>query len=106
YVINGKKSVVLGAPWADQLVVTARTGGGQREENGVSIFLVEKSAKGVSTQDYAAMSGIRASDIVFENTLARLIGTADAGFASLDAVVDHAIAAHLAEALGAIAVLM
>ncbi len=106
YVLNGKKSVVLGAPWADQLIVTARTGGGQREEKGVSVFLVEKSAKGVSTQDYAAMSGVRASDIVFENTPGRLIGTADTGFTSLDAVVDRAIAAHMAEALGAIAVLM
>jgi alkylation response protein AidB-like acyl-CoA dehydrogenase len=106
YVLNGKKSVVLGAPWADQLIVTARTGGGQREESGVSVFLAEKSAKGVSSQDYAAMSGVRASDIVLENTPARLIGAADAGFTSLDAVVDRAIAAHLAEALGAIAVLM
>ena len=47
YILNGQKSVVLGAPWADQLIVTARTGGGQREEDGVSVFLVEKSAKGV-----------------------------------------------------------
>jgi alkylation response protein AidB-like acyl-CoA dehydrogenase len=106
YLLNGKKSVVLGAPWADQLIVTARTGGGQREEKGVSIFLVEKSARGVSTQDYAAMSGVRASDIVFENTPARLIGEEGAAFPSLDQTVDHAIAAHLAEALGAIAVLM
>jgi alkylation response protein AidB-like acyl-CoA dehydrogenase len=106
YVLNGLKSVVLGAPWADQLVVTARTGGDTREEKGVSVFLVEKSAKGLSAQDYAAMSGLRASDIVFENTQARLIGEEGNGFVSLSAVVDRAIAAHLAEALGAIAVLM
>ncbi|HEY5085002.1 MAG TPA: acyl-CoA dehydrogenase family protein, partial [Rhizomicrobium sp.] len=106
YVLNGKKSVVLGAPWADRLIVTARTGGGQREESGVSVFLVEKSAKGISAQDYAAMSGVRASDIVLENTPARLIGEEGAAFASLDQMVDRAIAAHLAEALGAIAVLM
>jgi len=106
YVLNGLKSVVLGAPWADQLIVTARTGGGSREEKGMSVFLVEKSAKGLSAQDYAAMSGLRASDIVFENTQARLIGEEGNVFASLSAVVDHAIAAHLAEALGAIGVLM
>ncbi len=35
----------LGAPWADRLIVTARTGGGQREEKGVSVFLVDKSAQ-------------------------------------------------------------
>ncbi|HWF64778.1 MAG TPA: acyl-CoA dehydrogenase family protein [Rhizomicrobium sp.] len=106
YVLNGLKSVVLGAPWADQLIVTARTGGSRREEKGVSAFLVEKSAKGLSAQDYAAMSGLRASDIVFENTQARLIGEEGNAFASLSAVVDRAIAAHLAEALGAIGVLM
>ena len=106
YVLNGKKSVVLAAPWADHLVVTARTGGGQREEQGVSVFLVEKSAKSISTLDYAAMSGIRASDIVFENAPARLIGAEGQAFAPLNGVVDRAIAAHLAETLGAIAVLM
>jgi alkylation response protein AidB-like acyl-CoA dehydrogenase len=106
YVLNGKKSVVLGAPWADQLIVTARTGGSPRGEKGVSAFLVEKSAKGLSAQDYAAMSGLRASDIVFENTRARLIGEEGNIFASLSAVVDRAIGAHLAEALGAMAVLM
>jgi alkylation response protein AidB-like acyl-CoA dehydrogenase len=106
YVLNGQKSVVLSAPWADHLIVTARSGGGQREEKGVSVFLVDKSAKGVATRDYAAMSGLRASEISFENTPARLIGKDGEAFASLVAVVDHAIAAHLAEALGAIAVLV
>lgn len=106
YLLNGKKSVVLAAPWADRLIVTARTGGGQREEQGVSVFLVEKSAKGISAQDYAAMSGVRASDIVFENAPARLIGAEGNALASLNRVVDHAIAAHLAETLGAMTVLM
>jgi hypothetical protein len=31
YVLNGHKAVVLGAPWATHLIVTARTGGGQRD---------------------------------------------------------------------------
>jgi alkylation response protein AidB-like acyl-CoA dehydrogenase len=106
YVLNGQKSVVLGAPWADHLIVTARTGGGRREEKGVSVFLVDKAAKGVTTRDYAVMSGLRASEISFENAPARLIGEEGASFAALESVVDHAIAAHLAEALGAIAVLM
>lgn len=106
YVLNGQKSVVLGAPWADRLIVTARTGGGRREENGVSVFLVDKAAKGVTTRDYAAMSGLRASEISFENAPARLAGEEGASLAALESVVDHAIAAHLAEALGAIAVLM
>jgi alkylation response protein AidB-like acyl-CoA dehydrogenase len=106
FVLNGQKSVVLGAPWADTLIVTARTGGSRREAGGVSAFLVEKAAKGVSARDYAAMSGLRASEIIFENTPARLIGDEGTALPHLEAVVDHGIAAHLAEAGGAIAVLM
>ena len=31
YVLNGHKSVVIGAPWANKLIVTARTGGDRRD---------------------------------------------------------------------------
>jgi alkylation response protein AidB-like acyl-CoA dehydrogenase len=51
YVLNGHKAVVIGAPWASHLIVTARTGGGQRDAGGVSVFLVDKSAGGVVTRD-------------------------------------------------------
>jgi alkylation response protein AidB-like acyl-CoA dehydrogenase len=106
YLLEGRKSVVLAAPWADQLIVTARTGGAQRETAGVSVFLVEKSAKGVSCRDYVVMSGLRASEIAFENAPAHLIGDDGAALPLLEAIVDRAIAAHLAEATGAIAMLM
>ncbi len=106
YSLNGRKIVVLGAPWADHLIVTARTGGAQREEKGVSVFLVERSAKGFSSRDYAVMDGTRASEITFENTPARLISEEGAALPALESVVDRAIAAHLAEAVGAISVLM
>jgi alkylation response protein AidB-like acyl-CoA dehydrogenase len=106
YALNGRKSVVLGAPWADHLIVTARTGGSQREEKGVGVFLVEKSAKGISSRDYAAMDGTHASEIAFENTPAHLIGEEGAALPMLEKVIDRAIAAHLAEAVGAISVLM
>ena len=105
YLLNGQKSVVLCAPWADHLIVTARTGGSRREAKGVSVFLVERNAKGVSARDYAVMSGLHASDIIFENAPARLIGEEGAGLPVLDTVMDRAIAAHLAEAVGCMQVL-
>ncbi len=61
YVLNGQKAVVLGAPWADTLIVTARTAGGQRDAKGISVFLVDKKAKGVSVRDYPTMDSLRAS---------------------------------------------
>lgn len=109
YVLNGKKAVVIGAPWADHLIVTARTGGSQREDQGVSVFLVPKSAKGVSTRDYATVDGLRASEVTFENVdvpAANLIGAEGNGLPLIERVTDEAIAAHSAEATGAMKVLL
>ena len=109
YVLNGHKAVVLGAPWADTLIVTARTAGGQRDSHGVSVFLVPKSAKGITTRDYPTVDGLRASEVTFENVevpASHLIGAADGGLALVERVTDTAIAAHAAEAVGAMKVLL
>jgi len=109
YVLNGQKAVVIGAPWADQLIVTARTAGGQRDKNGISIFLVDKKAKGISSRDYPTVDGLRASEISFESVelpASSLIGTADNGLPLVERVVDEAIAATCAEATGCMKVLV
>ncbi len=109
YVLNGTKSVVLGGPMADTLIVTARTAGAQREEKGVSVFLVDKAAKGVACRDYPTVDGLRASEISFENVevpAESLIGSADDGLALIERVTDEAIAAHASEAVGAMKVLL
>ncbi len=67
YVLNGQKSVVVGAPFADTLIVTARSAGGRRDASGVSVFLVDKTSKGIATRDYPTVDGNRASEITFEN---------------------------------------
>jgi alkylation response protein AidB-like acyl-CoA dehydrogenase len=46
YLLNGHKAVVVGAPFASHLVVTARTGGGQRDAGGVSVLLVRQEPEG------------------------------------------------------------
>ena len=109
YVLNGQKAVVLGAPWADTLVVTARSAGGQRDRNGIGVFLVDKKAKGVSTRDYPTVDSLRASEVTFENVevpAAGLIGQPDGGLPLVERVVDEAIAAICAEATGAMKVLV
>ncbi|HWA60825.1 MAG TPA: acyl-CoA dehydrogenase family protein [Caulobacteraceae bacterium] len=103
WVLNGHKAVVIGAPWATHLIVTARTGGGQRDEGGVSVFLVEKSAKGVVTRDYPTVDGQRASEVTFENVALgadALIGPEGGALPLVETVVDEAIAATCAEACG------
>ena len=108
YVLNGHKAVVLGAPWADMLLVTARTSGGQREDKGVSVFLLDKRAKGVSVRDYPTVDGGRASEIAFENVelpAAAAVGEIDGGLTLVERAADEAIAAHCAEAVGCMSVL-
>ncbi|MDE2462588.1 MAG: acyl-CoA dehydrogenase family protein [Alphaproteobacteria bacterium] len=109
YLLNGQKTVVLKAPHADVLIVTARTGGGRRDTKGVSVFLVDKNAKGVSTRDYPTIDGQRASEVSFDNVAVpaeALLGTQDDGLGLIEQVSDEAIAAHTAEAAGAMKVLL
>lgn len=67
YVLNGHKAVVIGAPWASHLVVTARTSGERRDHDGVSVFVLAKDTEGVVTRDYETVDGRRASEVYFEN---------------------------------------
>ena len=67
YVLNGHKGVVYAAPWATHLLVTARTGGNQRDRDGVSLFLIDAKLPGIVRRDYPTVDGSRASEIYFEN---------------------------------------
>ncbi len=107
YVLNGHKAVVIAAPWANKLIVTARTGGGRRDADGISVFIVDKAAKGVSTRDYPTVDGRRAAEVYFDNVSVgadALIGEADNGLGLIERVVDEATAAVCAEAAGVMGV--
>jgi len=103
YVLNGHKAVVTGAPWATHLIVTARTGGGQRDAGGISVFLVDKNAKGVVLRSYPTVDGQRASEVFLENVSVpadALIGAEGAGLPLVEKVLDEATVALCAEAVG------
>lgn len=107
WVLNGHKAVVIGAPWASHLVVTARTGGERRERGGISVFVVDKAAPGIVTRDYVTVDGRRASEVYFENAAVpaeALIGAEGEGLPLIELVTDEAIAALCAEACGAMKV--
>jgi len=107
YVINGHKAVVIGAPWASHLAVTARTGGERTDKQGISVFVVDKSAAGVVTRDYSTVDGRRASEVYFENVRVpadALIGEEGNALPLIERVTDEAIAAQCAEACGAMKV--
>jgi pimeloyl-CoA dehydrogenase small subunit len=108
YVIDGFKGVVLGGPAADVLIVPARTAGDPNDEEGITLFLVEAGAKGVSKRDYPTIDGHRASEIAFDNVKVgadAVIGEVGKAYPVIEKVVDHAIMAIGAEAVGAMAML-
>ena len=63
WVLSGRKSGVLGAPWADGFVVAARTSGTVSECRGISLFLVEAQTPGVQVAGYKVYEGSRAGDL-------------------------------------------
>lgn len=104
WVIDGEKFVVIHGETADTLVVTARTKGGQRDRNGIGVFLVPAQAKGVTIKGYATQDGQRAADIRFEGVEVgadAVLGDAENGLPLVERVVDEARAAMCAEAVGA-----
>jgi alkylation response protein AidB-like acyl-CoA dehydrogenase len=101
--LDGRKAVVTAAPMADQLIVTARTSGEQRDTQGVSLFLIDKSAPGVTTRDYVTVDGRQACEIALDGvslSADALLGEEGAGLALVEQVLDEARAALCAEALG------
>src|SRR5688572_13756161 len=65
WVFTGDKRMVLHGGAANLLVVSARTAGSDREEAGVSLFLVERSAPGVTVTEYRTIDNLRVADIHF-----------------------------------------
>ena len=104
YVLSGTKAAVIGAPWADRLIVSARTSGGPRDRSGVSLFVVDRHASNLHLQGFKTIDGRRAAEITLMNVrvaASQLLGTEGEGVAALESCRDRAIAALCAEAVGA-----
>jgi len=103
YLLDGHKTVVLHGDSADQLIVSARTAGGDRDENGISLFLIDAKAIGVTRQAYPTQDGQRAAEVWLTGLqlpAEALIGTAGDALADIELAQDQAIAALCAEAVG------
>jgi len=108
YILNGYKCVVSAAPWSKKLIVSARTSGDQRDEEGISLFILDKDSSGISLRNYPTVDGSRASEITLEDVKVssdNLIGEEGKASKLIEQVVDESIAAVCAEAIGAMGVL-
>ena len=108
FVLNGFKSVVFGGPIATHLIISARTSGEQRDTDGITLFLVDKTAEGLTLQNYPTIDEYRASEVVIENLKVSknmVLGEVNNAYAAIDENVDRSTIAVCAEAVGILEVL-
>jgi alkylation response protein AidB-like acyl-CoA dehydrogenase len=100
WIIDGRKIAVIHGQSADTLIVSAQT------PQGLSLFLVEADAAGVSIEGARGYDGVPVATISFADVTVpadALIGEDGQGAAILATVFEEATAALVAEAVGAMA---
>ena len=103
WVLDGAKSVVLHGDCADNLLVTARVSGDRRDRMGIGLFLIDPSAKGVNRRSYPTQDGLRAAEVTLSGVRVpqdSVLGDPGGALPAIEHVVDEAIAALCAEAVG------
>lgn len=104
YVLNGHKAVVLNAPVANKIIVSARTSGDTNNKDGISLFILDADSEGVDIQSYRTQDGGRAAEVRLNNvnvTTENLLGTEGSALPTIEAILDRATLAVCAEAVGA-----
>jgi alkylation response protein AidB-like acyl-CoA dehydrogenase len=105
FILSGTKLFVGDAHLADILVVAARTRDGSTMEDGVTLFLVPRTAPGVAVAALPTIDETRKTcEVRFDNVVvpgAALLGELHAGWAPLSRVVARATVALCAEMCGA-----
>ncbi|HUT47870.1 MAG TPA: acyl-CoA dehydrogenase family protein [Alphaproteobacteria bacterium] len=109
YTLTGHKAVAWHAGAADKLIVSARSDGGERDEAGITLYLVDPKAKGVTIRGYATNDGQRAGEVILDGVEASagdVLGEPGGAYPAIAAAVDRAMIALGAEACGAMAALV
>jgi pimeloyl-CoA dehydrogenase small subunit len=104
YTLEGEKMVVLAGDSADKLIVSARVSGGRADRGGIGLFLIDGKANGVTRRGYPTQDGMRAADVTLAGVKVGpegVLADPDKGLEVLERVVDEAVAALCAEAVGA-----
>ncbi len=109
YRLQGRKSLVLNGPNAQQFIVLARLSGEPHAAQGLALFLVDAAAAGLSLSPYDVLGGGVACELQLDQVqvgAAQRLGAGDAAFEALEDVLDLAVAASCADAYGAMQALL
>lgn len=108
YLIEGTKTLVLHGDSAGTFIVSARMSGTQRETAGLALFIVDADASGLTRRGYATTDGQHAAELTLSNVRVpadAALGKPDGAFPLIEKIIDIAIAAQCAEAVGAMSVM-
>jgi len=109
YVLDGAKGVVMHGASAHKLIVSARVSGNSRDEAGISLFLIDGDADGVSRRAYPTVDGLHGAEVSLDGVTVGdddVVGEASAAYPLIERVIDEASVATCAEAVGVMAVLV
>src|SRR5437867_6185790 len=105
FTLEGEKRAVLHGAAADTLIVSARTAGSDTDPNGISLFLVDHAASGLTVKDYRTIDELRAADVWLSGVNVpadAMLGAEGRALALIEDAADYATALLCAEAVGAI----
>lgn len=106
FILNGRKTFISGAPFADYCVVYAKTDPTQKGSRGISMFIVDMKLPGVSCgkpEHKMGMIGYPTSDVILEDVRVHksdLLGPLHKGFATAMKTLDGGRLGMAAQALG------
>jgi alkylation response protein AidB-like acyl-CoA dehydrogenase len=101
FTLNGDKTFVIDGHVADAIIVAARTEGEPGDKNGISLFLVDAKAPGVSIERVIGVDSRSSARIKFENVNAvDALGETGKGFGLLENALNAGRAGVSAELLG------
>ena len=105
FVVNGRKTFVLDGHVADKLVVAARTSGERGDRNGITLFVVDSGAEGVSVTRTVMVDSRNAANVELDGVRLgadAVLGAVDGGADILDPALDIARIGLSAEMLGSL----
>ena len=101
--IDGAKSFAVQAQASDLLIVSARTAGGEREADGITLFAIPRSAPGVTLQSERLVDSGNAARVVLEDVEVdgdAVLGEVDRGSETLGQVLSALRTGSSAELVG------
>ena len=104
FILNGAKTFVLDGHVANLFIVAARTAGTPGETKGVTLFLVDSTAKGIRAERTPMVDTHNAARVTFDNVNVgadHVLGKVDAGWDALEGTLNVGRAAVAAELMGA-----